>query len=100
MACICVVGMHRSGTSCLTGIMQRMGIELGEVFTENEFNKKGNRIRIFDGACILLYPWQMLHEQATVTSILGPHNFQAASASRRVYRCSRRTTLLATTMCP
>jgi len=35
--------MHRSGTSCLTGIMQRMGIELGEVFTENEFNKKGNR---------------------------------------------------------
>jgi len=35
--------MHRSGTSCLTGIMQRMGIELGEVFTENEHNKKGNR---------------------------------------------------------
>ncbi len=43
MKCIFVAGMHRSGTSCLTGIMQNMGIELGEVFTENEHNKKGNR---------------------------------------------------------
>jgi len=43
MSCICVIGMHRSGTSCLTGIMQGLGIELGEVFTENEYNKKGNR---------------------------------------------------------
>jgi len=43
MSCICVIGMHRSGTSCLTGIMQRLGIELGEVFTENSHNKKGNR---------------------------------------------------------
>ncbi|MGI9308070.1 MAG: hypothetical protein ACR2P6_02335 [Gammaproteobacteria bacterium] len=41
--CICVVGMHRSGTSCLTGIMQGIGVELGEVFTENLFNKRGNR---------------------------------------------------------
>ncbi len=43
MTCIFVAGMHRSGTSCLTGIMQNMGIELGEVFTENKHNKKGNR---------------------------------------------------------
>lgn len=35
--------MHRSGTSCLTGITQRFGVELGDVFTENPFNKKGNR---------------------------------------------------------
>jgi hypothetical protein len=35
--------MHRSGTSCLTGIMQGLGVELGEVFTENLFNKRGNR---------------------------------------------------------
>lgn len=41
--CICVLGMHRSGTSCLTGILQRSGVELGEVFTENPFNKRGNR---------------------------------------------------------
>ena len=35
--------MHRSGTSCLTGIMQGLGVELGEVFTENLYNKRGNR---------------------------------------------------------
>jgi hypothetical protein len=43
MTCICVLGMHRSGTSCLTGIMQRFGVELGDVFTENLYNKRGNR---------------------------------------------------------
>lgn len=41
--CICVVGMHRSGTSCLTGIMQRFGVELGEVYKSNPHNIKGNR---------------------------------------------------------
>jgi hypothetical protein len=35
--------MHRSGTSCLTGIMQKFGVELGDVFTENLYNKRGNR---------------------------------------------------------
>jgi hypothetical protein len=43
MTCICVLGMHRSGTSCLTGIMQKLGVELGDVFTENLHNKRGNR---------------------------------------------------------
>jgi len=43
MSCIIILGMHRSGTSCLTGIMQRAGVELGEVFTANPHNKKGNR---------------------------------------------------------
>jgi hypothetical protein len=43
MSCICVVGMHRSGTSCLTGIMQGLGVELGEVYTENLHNRRGNR---------------------------------------------------------
>jgi hypothetical protein len=43
MTCICVLGMHRSGTSCLTGILQQFGVELGDVFTENLYNKKGNR---------------------------------------------------------
>lgn len=41
--CICVLGMHRSGTSCLTGIMQGLGVELGDVYTENPANLKGNR---------------------------------------------------------
>ena len=35
--------MHRSGTSCLTGIMQRFGVQLGDVFEANPFNKRGNR---------------------------------------------------------
>ena len=35
--------MHRSGTSCLTGIIEQCGVALGEVFVENPYNKKGNR---------------------------------------------------------
>mgnify|MGYP004104874427 FL=1 len=35
--------MHRSGTSCLTGTIEQCGVALGEVFTENPYNKKGNR---------------------------------------------------------
>jgi hypothetical protein len=38
-----VLGMHRSGTSCLTGILQEAGLELGDVVTEARHNKKGNR---------------------------------------------------------
>jgi hypothetical protein len=34
--------MHRSGTSCLTGIVQNLGVELGEVYTQNPYNQKGN----------------------------------------------------------
>jgi len=41
--CLIVLGMHRSGTSCLTGTIEQYGVNLGEVFTENPFNKKGNR---------------------------------------------------------
>lgn len=40
---VMILGMHRSGTSCLTGSLQQMGLFLGEVFTENPFNLKGNR---------------------------------------------------------
>lgn len=43
MICIVVLGMHRSGTSCLAGLLQQCGVELGEVFTANPHNKKGNR---------------------------------------------------------
>jgi hypothetical protein len=40
---VIITGMHRSGTSCLTGCLQQKGLYLGEVFEENPFNKKGNR---------------------------------------------------------
>lgn len=40
---VVVLGMHRSGTSCLTGILQEMGVDLGDVVESAPFNKKGNR---------------------------------------------------------
>jgi len=40
---IAILGMHRSGTSCLTGSLQEAGLELGEHHTWNPYNRKGNR---------------------------------------------------------
>lgn len=40
---ICVLGMHRSGTSCLVGSLQDRGIYLGDVVTKSTHNAKGNR---------------------------------------------------------
>jgi len=37
-----VLGMHRSGTSCLTGCLERSGLHLGEVMRFNKFNVMGN----------------------------------------------------------
>jgi len=39
----CILGMHRSGTSCLTGCLQERGLPLGEVSTFAQYNRKGNR---------------------------------------------------------
>ena len=41
--CIIVLGMHRSGTSCLTGILEENGVNLGVVSKWNTHNRKGNR---------------------------------------------------------
>jgi hypothetical protein len=40
---ICVLGMHRSGTSCLVGSLQKAGLQLGKHHTWNRYNQKGNR---------------------------------------------------------
>lgn len=40
---IIVLGMHRSGTSCLAGTLEQAGLYLGEVNREALFNAKGNR---------------------------------------------------------
>ncbi|HQQ62909.1 MAG TPA: sulfotransferase [Pseudomonadales bacterium] len=40
---LCVLGMHRSGTSCLTGSLQQGGLFLGKHHTWNDYNRKGNR---------------------------------------------------------
>ena len=39
---LAVVGMHRSGTSCLAGTLMECGVEFGEVSRQNRFNAKGN----------------------------------------------------------
>ena len=40
---VLILGMHRSGTSCLTGSLQRAGLYLAEHHTWNPYNKLGNR---------------------------------------------------------
>ena len=41
--CVIVLGMHRSGTSLLTGSLEAAGLHLGEVNQAAPFNKKGNK---------------------------------------------------------
>ena len=38
-----VVGMHRSGTSCLAGLLEEAGVWLGEIKRRSDHNPKGNR---------------------------------------------------------
>jgi hypothetical protein len=40
---ICILGMHRSGTSCVTGSLQNAGLLLGDCHTWSPHNRKGNR---------------------------------------------------------
>jgi hypothetical protein len=40
---ILILGMHRSGTSCLAGSLQQRGLHLGEVYESRPYNRKGNR---------------------------------------------------------
>ncbi len=40
---VAVIGMHRSGTSCLAGCLENLGLALGEVNTSAPHNLKGNR---------------------------------------------------------
>lgn len=40
---VLILGMHRSGTSCLTGSLQQLGLNLGNVSESDPYNLKGNR---------------------------------------------------------
>jgi len=40
---VAVLGMHRSGTSCLTGLLEQAGVFLGTVATKSGWNARGNR---------------------------------------------------------
>ena len=42
LTCVLILGMHRSGTSCLTGTLCQYGLYLGKVSKKNPFNIKGN----------------------------------------------------------
>ena len=50
---VVILGMHRSGTSLLTGTLQEAGLVLGDVVNSAPHNRKGNRESI---------PIQILHE--------------------------------------
>lgn len=43
---ISVLGMHRSGTSCLTGTLEEAGVYLGPVSRKNPHNLRGNHERL------------------------------------------------------
>ena len=40
---VAVLGMHRSGTSAVAGMLAEHGVELGPVSEKNRFNPRGNR---------------------------------------------------------
>jgi hypothetical protein len=40
---VVILGMHRSGTSCLAGSLQQCGLHLGRVHERDPYNRKGNR---------------------------------------------------------
>ncbi len=40
---VIILGMHRSGTSCLTGCLRSYGLQLGSVSEYNKYNQKGNQ---------------------------------------------------------
>ncbi|WP_426041906.1 hypothetical protein [Brevundimonas sp. TWP2-3-4b1] len=40
---VAILGMHRSGTSCLAGCLEDLGLTLGAVNTAAPHNRKGNR---------------------------------------------------------
>jgi len=43
---VCILGMHRSGTSCLAGCLEEQGLHLGEVVNSAPFNLRGNKENI------------------------------------------------------
>ena len=43
MTVVAILGMHRSGTSCLAGSLESWGLPLGKVKTSSKHNKSGNR---------------------------------------------------------
>lgn len=86
--CVIVLGMHRSGTSLLTGSLEAAGLHLGEVNHAAPFNQKGNKenepIRDFHDDLLARHeaawnrppkrqiPWKRLDEQRALR-LVEPH---------------------------
>jgi hypothetical protein len=76
---ISILGMHRSGTSCLTGLLQEVGVFLGTVATKSVWNLKGNR----ENPMIMALHEELLASNggswdAPPTSVTWPHRSRLA----------------------
>jgi hypothetical protein len=65
-----ILGMHRSGTSCLAGSLERCGLFLGDVSRSNVSNPRGT------------------HELSEVRRAHGQRRFLAPPARRNHCRCT------------
>ncbi len=61
---IAVVGLYNSGTSCVAGILHRLGVDMGAPFWENEAN---NYYEPYDLGCVLRTSWREPHGVAATT---------------------------------
>ena len=60
-----VVGMPRSGTSCVAGVLQILGVDFGKnLFPANQFNEKG----YFEDYFVHKMTWEMLHALQMTTA--------------------------------
>lgn len=78
---IIVLGMHRSGTSCLTGSLQQGGLWLGDHSTSNPYNQKGNR----ENSEIFAFHEQVLRDNGGSWHT-PPHNPRWNDSHRRAAR--------------
>jgi hypothetical protein len=61
-ACVLVLGMHRSGTSAITGALEKIGVALPQdLLPANEFNERG----YFEGEKVMLLNDQILSEMGS-----------------------------------
>ncbi len=78
---VAVLGMHRSGTSALTGSLEQHGLFLGDVSTSNRNNLKGNReslaVRRLNEA-VLKSSGGAWHTPPAVVTWRAEHNERAA----------------------
>jgi hypothetical protein len=77
---VCVLGMHRSGTSCLAGSLEQQGLFLGEVNEAAPWNRRGNResFAIMDLQSAILEANGGSWSEPPATVAWGTEHFQTA----------------------